>query len=140
MLTIDATTVYAGTGDPRSLADFKVGDGVGVLAATQSDGTLLATSVTRFDFVGAIEGTAAPNLTVAGRTITTSSTTTFSDLENTALTFGDLSVGNIVGVDGALQADGTIAATSVTRLLRRSRSAGSPGRWLSPFRGTSPSP
>jgi hypothetical protein len=46
-IDVDAHTTYGGVGDPRSLADFNPGDTVGVCAAKQADGSLLAASVTR---------------------------------------------------------------------------------------------
>jgi Domain of unknown function (DUF5666)/Abnormal spindle-like microcephaly-assoc'd, ASPM-SPD-2-Hydin len=43
----DSQTVYAGAGDPKSLADFRPGDNVDVCGSLQTDGSLAASSVTR---------------------------------------------------------------------------------------------
>jgi len=47
IVAVDAHTRFAGAGAPASLADFKVGDFVVVLASKQADSTLLALSVRR---------------------------------------------------------------------------------------------
>jgi hypothetical protein len=46
-VAVNGQTVFGGVGDPKSLADFNVGDTVDVCAAKQADGSLLAISVFR---------------------------------------------------------------------------------------------
>jgi uncharacterized protein DUF5666 len=112
-IEVDANTTYGGVGGPKSLADFRVGDLVVAKAQKQSDGSLLTLTVIRYDLVGAIAGIAAPDLTVAGRTVVTDSNTVFAQ-DGAPISFGDLHLGDIVGIDGSLQTDGSMLATSVT--------------------------
>jgi hypothetical protein len=70
------------------------------------------------DFRGAITAITAPALTVAGRTITTTSATTYSK-GGAAIAFADLKVGDPVEIDGTLQADGSVVATSVDVVVPR---------------------
>lgn len=60
------------------------------------------------EFSGAITAIALPNLTIAGKTVVTS-----SDTEVHPGTLADLKVGERVHVEGALQADGTILAREI---------------------------
>jgi len=46
-IATDSQTVYAGDGDPKSLADLHAGDLVAVCANKQADGSILAVSITR---------------------------------------------------------------------------------------------
>lgn len=47
-LAVNAATTFGGAGNPKSLADFKVGDFIAVATVTKADGSLLAVMVNRF--------------------------------------------------------------------------------------------
>lgn len=66
------------------------------------------------EFRGKVQSIDATNLTliVSGRTVTTTSTTTFSKAGEGA-TFADIVVGDPVEVEGVVQADGSVVATKV---------------------------
>lgn len=65
------------------------------------------------DLVGAVSAIVAPNLTVAGKTISTTSATLFFQ-GGAAVTLDALAVGQIVEVEGVPQADGSILARKIT--------------------------
>ena len=61
---------------------------------------------------GSIEAIAAPSLTVSGKTVVTTSATAFSK-NGAAIAFADLSVGDSIEAEGAMQADGSLLARSI---------------------------
>jgi hypothetical protein len=65
------------------------------------------------DLAGVVSAIVAPNLTVAGKTITTSAATLFFQ-HGAAVTLDAVAVGVVVEVEGAPQADGSILARKIT--------------------------
>jgi hypothetical protein len=65
------------------------------------------------EFTGTISAIAAPNIIVAGRTIMITTTTEITRKGN-AITLADLSVGDLVEVEGALAADGSVVAKKIS--------------------------
>lgn len=65
------------------------------------------------DLVGTVSAIVAPNLTVAGKTVTTTSATLVFQ-RGAAVTLDAVAVGDVVEVEGAPQADGSILARKIT--------------------------
>jgi hypothetical protein len=64
------------------------------------------------EFTGTIEAIAAPNLTVAGRTVVTDARTEIEGL-HASIGLADLHVGDVVEVEGTRQADGSVLAQEI---------------------------
>ena len=116
-IAVNDKTAFGGAGDPKSLADFKVGDAVGVKAAKQADGSLVALGVFRLppppppppatiEFKGTIEAVSGDGLTVSGHRFAVDAHTTIRIGDHTA-TMADLKAGQTAELhatprDGAL--------------------------------------
>jgi hypothetical protein len=109
-----------------ALADLRIGEIVKVEGMLQADGSLLARQIRALgnpatepppgpndlELTGAIEAISPPNLTVGGKSVATDASTEISrDGARIALT--DLRVGEIVKVEGTLQADGSVLAREI---------------------------
>jgi hypothetical protein len=106
-----------------SFADLKVGDTVEVEGTLQADGSVLARKIEvrvaegeeenhDVEVEGAIESIALPKVTVAGKVVVTDAGTEI-ERGDTHITAADLKVGDMVKVEGTLQADGTILAREI---------------------------
>ena len=130
-VAVNAGTIIRAHDHLAGLGDIKTGDRVNVNARVNADGTLTALRVEVEDdhgggkgsddhgaeLTGNIASISAGAMTVTtggGNTITVKiSSTTSIRHGNTTLAVSDLKVGNHVEVKGALNADGSIAATSI---------------------------
>ena len=112
---VDASTAFTSCGAASTLADLRAADTVVVQASQQADGSLLASSIavgTCASVTGTISSLAAPSLVVGANTVVTSVVTRY-ELGCALGSFANLLVGQVVTVQGRLQADGTIAAVTV---------------------------
>lgn len=75
---------------------------------------------------GAIDSITAPSFLVGGRTVTTTTATTFQK-SGAQITFTDLSVGDSVEAEGAVQTDGSLLARTVRVEDANQESDGGPG-------------
>lgn len=128
LVTTNAQTRYEDAdGEPLTFGAFIVGNYVGVKANTQADGSFLAVQIElktatpganhNTELRGFIEtmdlGTGT--FTVNAVTVTTTGSTVFLDDNNATIGIGDFAAGNLVEVEGLLQADGSIVATKFKR-------------------------
>ncbi len=118
-VTLTATTTYSNCRDGATVADVTVGSRVNVLGTANADGSFTATSVSTHaaSLGGMVTATTATSITVkdasgATATITVSGTTTYRAASGTG-TIADVTVGSVVRAEGALNADGSLTATSV---------------------------
>lgn len=127
-IAVNADTIIRANDHLAGLTDIKVGNRVNVNARVNADGTRTALRIEiendhgsgndphSVDVTGVIASisSGAISVTMSGGAVTVkiSSTTTIRR-GNTTLAASDLKVGNQVEVNGALNADGSIAATSI---------------------------
>jgi hypothetical protein len=125
--TNGATRILDSNNNPTGFASLRAGLAVEVEGASQGDGSVLAFKVKiedagddnpgggggQVEFKGGIQSISAPNLTVAGRLVRTSGSTTILDDRNNPIGFGSLRVGQTVEVEGTSQGDGSVAAKKI---------------------------
>jgi hypothetical protein len=121
----NADTVIKDSGQLVSFSALQVGQTVEVEGSEQPDGSLLARKIhieddgsnddnnAEVNFRGVIQSIAAPNLTVAGRTVVTTASTRFLDRDNNAIALSELQLGQTVEVEGTQQADQSVLAKKI---------------------------
>ena len=117
-ILVITTTRFEGI---TSLADVKVGDTLNIEATAAADGTLTATGIKAAGALppplltevrGAITALTATTIAAQGKTFTVNASTRMDNNGNT-FTLSSLTVGQIVDVRGAVQADGTLLASRI---------------------------
>ena len=118
-----ATVVLGRDNAPMSLANLNVGDEVEVEGLAQADGSVLARKIKLEDqkedqqngahvqFTGPIQKLSP--LTVADRQVVLGRGARILDRSNNPIAFDALKVGNVVEVEGTLQADGSVLAEKI---------------------------
>ncbi len=129
--SVNTKTEFGGTGDPKSLADLKVGDPVGIAALAQADGTLLAIEIHRLQtappppppgielhgLVTAISldaQTFAVGNTASSKTVAVNASTVFSG-SGGPKSLADLHLGDAISIKATAAADGSLTATLIVR-------------------------
>lgn len=116
VVTKTTTQIRTQGGAQLKLAVLRIGDAVAVRGRGRSDGTIEADEIEvegdEAEFSGAIAAIAAPNLTVAGRTVVTDAQTEI-ERDDAKITLADLHVGDVVEVEGTLQGDGSVLAREI---------------------------
>ena len=126
-VAVGAETHFGGEGDPKSLADFKVGDSVVLRAKALADGSLLALAVYRkpaggppppgsTELEGAITAIAADrsSITVGDHAVLVDATTSFGG-DGSPKSVADLKIGDRVEVKAEAHADGSLHALGIFR-------------------------
>jgi hypothetical protein len=117
---VDKSTQFDVDGKAPALSDL-VGQVIDVQGLQQDDGSIRATKIhgggkgkdkTEIEFRGAIDRIAGLDLTVAGKTVHTASSTTF-EIRDRKASFADLAAGQMIEIEGTLQADGSILAAEI---------------------------
>ncbi len=116
VVTKTSTQIHTQRGAQLKLAVLRIGDAVAVQGTMRSDGAIDADEIEvegdEVEFSGAIGMIAAPNLTVAGRTVVTDAETEI-ERDDAKIGVADLHVGDVVEVEGTLQADGSVLAREI---------------------------
>ncbi|MFQ5708717.1 MAG: DUF5666 domain-containing protein [bacterium] len=118
---VDANTeILDNKKNPILFTDLAVGQIVEIKGVLQSDGSILATKIKVEDRLedevelrGAIEALTDTTITVLGTTFNVTENTVVLDDNKNPISFGDLSVGQIVEVRGEILAGGTLVALRI---------------------------
>jgi len=119
-LLTDETEIVDDDGNIVELSDLQKGMVVEIKAEVQANGTLIAIRIEiedrfsgRVELTGTIEAIDGEALRISGIVFIVTGETEILDIESNLISFSDLQVGQIVGVKGTVQADGTILATRI---------------------------
>ena len=116
VVTTTSTQILTQARGHLDLGALRIGDAVTVRGSVHSDGQIEADEIDldedEAELSGAITAIAAPNLTVAGRTVVTDAQTEI-ERDDAKITLADLHVGDVVEVEGTPQADGSVLAREI---------------------------